>query len=80
MLSWDPPHREIVNGIIQRYTIIIIEHETASNTTIVTINTSLNLTSLHPYYVYGITVAAETIAIGPFSSPIVIQMPESGMC
>lgn len=79
MLSWDPPQREIKNGIIQQYTVSIIENETANNTTVVTNNTSLNLTSLHPYYVYSITVAAETIAIGPFSSPIVIQMPESGM-
>ena len=80
MLSWDPPQREIVNGIIQQYTVSITEHETANNTIVVTNKTSLNLTSLHPYYVYSITVAAETIAIGPFSSPIVIQMPESGMC
>ena len=79
MLSWDPPQRENVNGIIQRYTVSIREHETASNTTIITNNTGLNLTSLHPYYVYSVTVAAETVAIGPFSSPVVIQMPESGM-
>ena len=79
MLSWDPPQRETVNGIIQQYIVSISEHETASNTTTVTNNTSLNLSSLHPYYVYSVIVAAETVAIGPFSSPVVIQMPESGM-
>ena len=44
-------------------------------------SSGMNVTSLHPYYTYNCTVAAETsVGIGPFSSPVVIRLPESGMC
>ena len=44
-------------------------------------SSSLNVTSLHPYYTYNCTVAAHTsVGTGPISSPFVIQLPESGMC
>ena len=34
---------------------------------------------LHPFYSYRFSVAAETIAPGPFSNPITLQLPESGI-
>ena len=79
MLNWDPPLQEVRNGIIQRYTIWITELETGQSITLTSESTTVNVTSLHPYYTYNCSVAAETTAIGPFSSPIVIQLPESGM-
>ena len=37
------------------------------------------LHSLHPYYSYEIEVAAETIAPGPFSTPLIIQTQTDGI-
>ena len=79
-LSWKPPLLELRNGIIQLYTVKIIELETGILLSQTTEFTSLNETSLHPYYTYTYSVAAETsVGIGPFSSSVVIQLPESGM-
>ena len=78
MLTWDPPLQELRNGIIQQYTIWITELETGRSITLTSGSTTVNVTSLHPYYTYTCRVAAETTAIGPFSSPTVIQLPESG--
>ena len=79
VVSWEPPQLEVRNGVIQQYTIRITELETGVVTTLYTEATSMNVTSLHPYYTYSCTVAAETSAIGPFSYPVQIQLPESGM-
>ena len=76
-LTWDPPSQEVRNGIIQQYTIWITELETGRSITLTSASTTVNVTSLHPYYTYNCSVAAETSAIGPFSSPVVIQLPES---
>ena len=78
-IVWEPPPPETRNGIIQRYTIRITEVETGMTTTLYMETTSVNVTSLHPYYTYSCTVAAETSGVGPFSLPVEIQLPESGM-
>ena len=81
ILSWDPPVQELRNGIIQQYSVIIVEQETGRVISLSTRDTRLNVTSLHPYYTYNCTIAAVTFAgTGPFSSPVVIQLPETGMC
>ena len=41
-------------------------------------NTSLTLTSLHPYYVYSFSVAAVTVGIGPYSTAINTTTDEDG--
>ena len=79
LMSWDPPLQELWNGIIQQYMVRIIELETERVTTLFTETTTVNVTSLHPYYNYNCTVAAETTSTGPFSSPVIIRLPESGM-
>lgn len=79
VVSWEPPQLELRNGVIQQYTIRITEVETGAVTTLYTEVTTVNVTSLHPYYTYSCTVAAETTALGPFSYPVEIQLPESGM-
>ena len=79
-ISWGPPQLELRNGIIQQYRVMVTEVETGVVTTLYTEATTVNLTSLHPYYTYSCTIAAETSALGPFSYPVQIQLPESGMC
>lgn len=78
-ITWEPPSVEVRNGIVQRYTVEIREVETGMVTTLSTEATALNLTSLHPYYTYSCTIAAETSAVGPYSYPVQVQLPESGM-
>ena len=79
VVSWEPPQLELRNGVIQRYTIRITELETGAVTTLYTEETTVNVTSLHPFYTYSCSVAAETTVLGPFSYPVEIQLPESGM-
>lgn len=79
ILTWEPPLLELRNGIIQQYTIRITELKSGTVITVSTEDTSINVTSLHPHYEYNITVAAETFDVGLFSSPFVIQLPESCM-
>ena len=40
--------------------------------------TSLVIQSLHPNYIYHITVSAHTVATGPPSTLQIIQLPEDG--
>ena len=78
-LSWEPPLIGDQNGIITAYFVQLTELESGitSNRT----SNSLNLTvpSLHPYYNYQWTVAAMTIALGPSSTPSIVQTNEDGV-
>ena len=62
------------------YTLQITERVTGSVRTIETDgpHTEVFVTSLHPYYVYEFTVAAETIALGPYSNTDVVRTEEDG--
>ena len=79
MLSWQPPLVNDQNGLIQSYTLIILEMDT--NTTKeeqqdFTQNV-ISLPSLHPYYLYKISIAANTVELGPFTT-IFVQTKQSG--
>ena len=78
-LSWLPPASGSQNGIIRRYDIQLVENETGNVFNYNTTETSLTISSLHPYYNYQCSVAAYTVGLGPFSDPVVIQTPEDGM-
>ena len=43
-----------------------------------TVNTYFNVTSLHPYYIYGCRVAAVAVFHGPFSTPVQVRTEEDG--
>ena len=82
LITWVPPPSEDWNGIIQSYTLIIVE--VVSNTTFTyqqqAQQTQLLIESLHPYYAYTLTLAAETVKLGPFTSPLTITTGEDGKC
>ena len=40
--------------------------------------TQITFTELHPYYIYHFTVAAYTVGIGPYTTPIIIQLEPEG--
>ena len=46
--------------------------------TVETVNTHINITSLHPYYVYECRVAAVTVIRGPFSTAVQVRTGEDG--
>ncbi len=66
------------NGFIRKYLVNITEVETQK--LIVTDSTDVMVTVqlLHPFYHYKCIVSAVTIELGPWSKPILIQLPEAG--
>jgi receptor-type tyrosine-protein phosphatase Q len=75
-LSWEPPPNENQNGIIRQY---LIQLKTADydNITIVTTETNVTVTNLHPYTLYECTVAAQTILLGVLSDVQLVTTHEA---
>ena len=78
-LYWDPPPLADQNGVIRRYLINISVVETGSFFQLASQTNTLNISGLHPYYTYTLTVAAVTIGPGPYGLVLTIRMPEDGM-
>ena len=77
-LSWQPPGNRSRNGIIVRYHINITELNSQSSFLVETSGQGVVVDDLHPYYQYSCIVAAETVELGPFSAPVIIELPEDG--
>ena len=77
-LVWDPPPPEHRNGIIELYIITITATDTDEQFQEMSMYNTTIIGSLHPFYTYKFSIAAQTIEIGPFTSPVIIQMPPSG--
>ena len=75
-LMWESPAFEATNGIIQQYVVQLVELDTGRQVTVVTNTSEVTLEDLHPFYTYSSRIAAETIAVGPFSTPLAIQLSE----
>ena len=68
-MTWDPPLDGDQNGIITSYTIRLYDI-VADQTTLYRReghHSQFVIDTLHPYYEYDVSVAAETVDIGPFS-------------
>ena len=79
LVSWQAPPKELQNGVIRFYTIRLL---TVATETLTFQNSSLlNVTieSLHPHFEYKISVAANTVGLGPYSPEMIVIMPESGL-
>ena len=77
-ISWSLPLPEEQNGITRNYTVNITVGETRQHIQLKTTNTTITAEGLHPYYNYHISVAAVTIAIGPYTVVQVVQTPQDG--
>ena len=75
---WQPPLAQELNGILQNYNVIVEEVPTGREWIYASNGTDLLVTSLHPYYNYSCRVSANTIGIGPYSSPITATTNEAG--
>ena len=78
ILVWQAPPLDSQNGMIRSYEIVLVEAETGTTLSYNTTETTITISSLHPYYVYECTVAAVTDATGPFSDPLSIQTLPDG--
>jgi hypothetical protein len=76
-LVWEPPPFTDRNGDIVRYHIRVTEQETQTIFEYSSTSQRYTLTSLHPYYNYIISIAAETVRVGPFTSGLLQQTIES---
>ena len=77
-MSWLPPSREHWNGIIIHYIVRVSGADSEDKLELYVVELSLVISDLHPFYSYNFSVAAETVAPGPFNNPITLKMPESG--
>ena len=76
-LSWDPLPLALQNGIVRQYIVTIVD--IAGDARVInTTATSVNIAALNPFTMYTCTVAAETIAVGPSTSPVQIVTPQDG--
>ena len=80
MIIWAEPLKNQINGIIRKYVLKLAEVETNTIRFIneSTAQTEIIVSSLHPYYQYEVSVAAVTIATGPFSTPLSVTTNEAG--
>ena len=76
-VSWQPPPFEDRNGIISGYLVRVLGLNTPDNDVLPLVNaTMLLVEGLHPFYAYRFSVAAETVATGPFSTAVTQKLPE----
>ncbi len=78
-MYWMPPPLEHHNGLLRGYSLVVNELETGTVLEREAENSSLLLTSLHPFNTYRFVIAAKTIGLGPFSRPVTFQMPPAGI-
>ena len=79
-LQWYPPTLDQQNGVIRKYHIRHCETVTGIVTSYMRGGnfTELLIGSLHAYYQYQFTIAAETVEQGPFSNPVTVTTLEAG--
>lgn len=78
-IQWTPPSVDDHNGIIRKYVVQIQVSGNADTITYNTTGTTAIIGSLIPSYTYKISVAAYTVATGPFTTPINMTLPEDCM-
>ena len=72
-LMWEPPPLYLQNGLITQYIINITERETGYTFQYTTSSMQIQISDLHPDYVYECRVSAVTIAEGPFTEVFAIR-------
>ena len=77
-IYWEPPSLADHNGIIRNYRIKVANINSGQTYEVITTSTVADIGELAPSYTYGFSVAAHTIASGPYSTTVYITMPEDG--
>ena len=72
-LMWEPPPLYLRNGLVTQYSINVTERETHLTFLYTTPNLEIQISDLHPDYVYECRVAAVTITVGPFTEVFAVR-------
>jgi hypothetical protein len=80
LLMWSLPPPLEVNGIVQHYTVNVVERHTGIHWTFVVVDQVLRVGGLHPHYQYDFNVSATTVGRGPFSTSYSLQTLPEGIC
>ena len=78
-IQWLSPEPEELNGELAYFIVNVLEEDTNTSMDAISTSTQLNLESLHPFYVYLISVSAVTILPGPSTIGIRVKTLEDGM-
>ena len=77
-LIWAPPPMAQQNGIIRRYIANVTSADSREELITYSQTRSTLVQNLRPFTTYFCSVSAETVAPGPFSTPVVVQTAEDG--
>ena len=81
IVSWEDPPEENQNGLIESYTVRVLGVDSEEDFTVSADSMEITVGDLHPFYSYKFTVAAVTVAQGPFSTtPVTVALPPLGQC
>ena len=78
LMQWSPPPPEDHNGVITKYIVNITSQNTASYQQVNVTGTSAVITDLVASFTYYLSVSAHTVDTGPYSSYVVITLPQDG--
>ena len=78
LLLWDPPSNDTRNGIIREYKVKVTTIETGILSIYSSYSTFAEITELHAAYTYHCSVAAFTVGLGPYSTPVNVSTSEDG--
>ncbi len=79
-LSWYPPPPQYHHGNIREYSVIVTEIRTGGELLLTSTTTEIVAMDLLPYTRYTCSVAAVTVAEGPYTAELVARTAEDGMC
>ena len=77
-LSWSPPPEVQLNGVLRHYILIVQELDSGGNVTLMSTDSMIVLSDLHPFYNYAIAVCPVTVDTGPCANFEPIQLPQDG--
>ena len=78
-ISWQQPLPNLLNGMLREYSIEVVSNRTDGETlSYITSDHGIQVSSLRPYTVYSIRVAAKTIEAGPYTHPFILLTDIAG--
>ena len=77
-VSWEDPPPEDQNGIIIMYLLNYTNLNQSETVMVDTTNMNITIEGLEEFEVYNVTVAAVTVAEGPFSPPESVTTSQAG--
>ena len=78
LMQWSPPPPEDHNGVITKYIVNITSQNTASYRQVNVTGTSALIINLVASFTYYLSMSAHTVDTGPYSSYVVITLPQDG--